>query len=221
MFRRDVLYLAAALVTAALSASAQRAKEKTMRKLMMFNQVSLDGFFTDGSGDMSWAHSRDNEEWNRFTNENAGGEAEFLFGRKTYELMASFWPTPQALTSMPAVAKAMNETRKTVFSRSLGKADWQNTRLVKGDLEAEVRRMKSAPGPGILIMGSGQIVAQLTQAGLIDEFQFVTVPVVIGSGRPLFEGVTAHPRLHLTKTRSFSNGNVVSWYRLARETLGK
>jgi len=67
-----------------------------MRKLMMFNHVSLDGYFTDGNGDMSWAHSQD-AEWLKFTSDNAGGEAEFLFGRKTYQMMASFWPTPAGL----------------------------------------------------------------------------------------------------------------------------
>jgi dihydrofolate reductase len=118
------------------------------------------------------------------------------------------------LQTMPAVAKAMNAMRKTVFSRTLKEATWQNSRIAKGDLVSEVRRMKEEAGPDILIMGSGQIVAQLTQAGLIDDYQFVTVPLVIGRGRPLFEGVTARPRLRLTKTRSFSNGNVVSWYQL-------
>jgi len=183
-----------------------------MRKLMMFNSVSLDGYFTDGNGDMSWAHSQD-PEWQQFTAENAGGEAEFLFGRKTYQMMASFWPTPRALQTMPEVAKAMNATRKTVFSHTLTEATWQNSRLVKADMPAEVRRMKSESGPGILIMGSGEIVAQLTEAGLIDEYQIVTVPIVIGRGRPLFEGVTTRPRLDLTKSRTFANGNVVSWYR--------
>ena len=185
-----------------------------MRKLMMFNHVSLDGYFTDGNGDMSWAHSQD-AEWQKFTSDNAGGEAEFLFGRKTYQMMASFWPTPRAMQTMPAVAKAMNETRKTVFSRSLTEAAWQNSRLVKGDPADEVRRMKAGKGPSLLIMGSGEIVAQLTQAGLIDEYQIVTVPLVIGRGRSLFEGVTTRPRLTLTKSRSFGNGNVVNWYQIS------
>jgi dihydrofolate reductase len=184
-----------------------------MRKLTMFNNVSLDGCFTDDNGDMSWAHSQD-AEWPRFTAENAGGEAEFLFGRKTWQMMASFWPTPHARQTMPAVAKAMNEARKSVFSRTLDRVDWQNSRLVKGDLVSEVKRMKSEAGPGLLIMGSGEIVAQLTKAGLIDSYQIVTVPIVIGAGRRLFEGVTSRPRLRLTNTRSFSNGNVVSWYEL-------
>ena len=182
-----------------------------MRKLTMFNSVSLDGYFTDGSGDMGWAHSQD-PEWERFTSENAKGEAEFLFGRKTWQMMASFWPTPQAAQMLPSVAKAMNETRKSVFSHTLTDANWQNSRLVKGELVSEVKRMKGESGPGLLLMGSGQIVAQLTQAGLIDTYQIVTVPIVIGAGRSLFEGVTSRARLRLAKSRAFANGNVVSWY---------
>jgi dihydrofolate reductase len=182
-----------------------------MRRISMFNNVSLDGFFTDATGDMSWAHHRD-PEWDRFSSENATGKAELLFGRKTYELMASYWPTAQALEAMPTVARAMNSMRKTVFSRTLREAAWQNSRLAKGDLVETVRRMKAEAGPGLLIMGSGEIVAQLTQAGLIDSYQFVTVPLVIGTGRSLFQGVTTRPRLRLSKSRTFANGNVVSWY---------
>jgi dihydrofolate reductase len=137
---------------------------------------------------------------------------EFLFGRKTWQMMASFWPTARALQTMPVVANAMNESRKTVFSTTLATAGWQNSRLVKTDLQAEAERMKQQPGPPILVMGSGEIVAQLTQAALIDEYQMVTVPIVLGRGRSLFDGVTSRPRLHLTKSRAFVNGNVVSWY---------
>ena len=185
-----------------------------MRKLMVFDSISLDGCFTDGTPDVAWAHKRD-PEWQAFTAENAGGDAELLFGRKTYEMMASFWPTPQAMQSMPEVAKSMNRMRKTVLSRTLHAASWQNTRVVNTDLAAEVRRMKQEPGPDVLILGSGEIVAQLTQARLIDSVQLVLVPVVLGHGRSLFAGVTGRPTMKLVKTRSFSNGNVVLWYELA------
>lgn len=184
---------------------------QSARKLIMFNQVSLDGCFTDSGGDMSWAHARD-EEWQRFTNENAGGDAELVFGRKTYQMMAGFWPTPQAQQALPAVAASMNRMRKHVFSRSLRRVDWENSTLVSGDLAGEIRRLKSQLGPALLIMGSGEIVSQLTEAGLVDEYQVVTVPIVIGQGRSLFDGVTTRPRLKLKKSRSFQNGNVVSWY---------
>jgi dihydrofolate reductase len=181
------------------------------RKISVFNNVSLDGYFTDGAGDMSWAHTID-PEWQRFTNENAGGEAELIFGRKTYQMMAGFWPSREARQLMPEVAASMNRMRKHVFSRTLDNVTWENSRLVHGDLVAEVRRLKSEPGPGLLIMGSGEIISQLTQAGLIDEYQLVTVPLALGKGRSLFEGVTVRPRLELTRTRAFKNGNVVAWY---------
>ncbi len=179
----------------------------------MFNSVSLDGFFTDEANDMSWAHSQD-AEWSKFMSTNASGEAELVFGRKTYEMMARFWPSKEAAQAMPEVARGMNRMRKTVFSHTLKAADWENSRVAQADLATEIRRMKSAPGPNLLILGSGEIVAQLTQAGLIDAYQLVVVPIVLGSGRTLFEGVTGKPRLELTKTQVFSNGNVVCWYEL-------
>jgi dihydrofolate reductase len=185
-----------------------------MRRLSVFNQVSLDGYFTDANGDMSWAHKQD-PEWAAFTAENAQGDAELLFGRITYELMASFWPTERARQAAPTVAEGMNRMQKTVFSRTLEKASWQNTRIVKGDLVSEVRKMKSVPGPDLLLMGSGQIIAQLTDARLIDSYQIVATSTILGRGRTMFEGVTGRPSLTLTKTRSFANGNVVLWYSLA------
>jgi dihydrofolate reductase len=178
---------------------------------MVFNQVSLDGYFTDKKGDMSWAH-KDDPEWNAFASENAKGGGVLLFGRKTYEMMASFWPTPAALEQMPAVAEGMNNLPKVVFSRTLDKATWKNTKLVKGDLVAEVRKMKKAPGGDMVILGSGTIVSQLTQAGLIDEYQFVVDPIVLGQGRTLFEGVKDKLNLKRTNARTFSNGNVVLTY---------
>ena len=183
-----------------------------MRKLSVFNHVTLDGFFVDMHGEMNWAHRNGDEEWNKYTAENAAGGAELLFGRVTYAMMASFWPTPQAMESMPAVAKQMNAMPKVVFSRTLDQAAWSNTRLLKENLAGEVRKMKAAPGPGLLIFGSGTLVSQLAQEGLIDEYQFVVNPIVIGQGRTLFEGLQEKHSLKLVKTRSFQNGNVVLSY---------
>ena len=143
---------------------------------------------------------------------NAGGDGELLFGRVTYEMMAAFWPTPQAAQMLPDVAAGMNRMRKTVFSRTLDSVTWQNTTLIKGDLVPEVTRMKQQPGPDLVILGSGTIVSQLTQARLIDEYQIVMSPIVLGKGRTLFETVEGKVGLTLTKTRAFKNGNVVLWY---------
>lgn len=182
-----------------------------MRKLHVFNSVTLDGYFTSPDGDMTWAHKQD-PEWNEFTSGNASGRGELLFGRVTYEMMASFWPTAQAAQMLPTVAEGMNTMSKVVFSRTLDKATWRNTTLVKGDLVSEVRQMKQASGNDLVILGSGSIVAQLAQAGLIDEYQIVVCPVVLGRGRTLFEGVKERVNLKLTKSRAFGNGNVVLWY---------
>jgi len=184
-----------------------------MRKLTSFTSVSLDGFFTDPNGDMSWAHGdRQDAEWNEFVEGNANGGGQLLFGRVTYEMMASFWPTPMAAEAMPVVAERMNSLPKTVFSRTLDEASWRNTTLVKGDLVAAVRKMKAEPGPGMAILGSGSIVAQLAQAGLIDEIQIVVVPIVLGKGRTVFDGIEEKIPLRLREARSFGNGNVYSAY---------
>ena len=182
-----------------------------MRTLQVFNHVSLDGYFVDGKGDMSWAHG-DDPEFQAFTQENASGQAAMLFGRVTYEMMAGFWPTPAAAQMMPEVAASMNAAPKYVFSRTLATADWSNTTLLRGDILAETRRLKAEPGPDLLIMGSGTIASQLTEAGLIDEYQIVVNPLVLGSGRTMFEGVTRRMNLALEKSRSFKNGKVVLWY---------
>jgi dihydrofolate reductase len=182
-----------------------------MRKLVVYNTVSLDGYFTDVNGDMSWAHKAD-PEWQAFVSENASGGGELVFGRITYELMASFWPTPLAAQSNPIVAQRMNCLPKVVFSRTLDKVSWSNTRLINGDLAAEVRKLKRETGPDMVIMGSGSIVAQLAEAGLIDEYQIVAGPIVLGEGRTLFEGVKTKLRLKLKNSRAFGNGNVVQFY---------
>ena len=184
-----------------------------MRKLVVFNQVTLDGYFTGMNGDISWAH-KDNQdaEWNAFVADNANTGGSLLFGRITYELMASYWPTPDAIKNDPVVAEAMNNLPKVVFSRTLKKASWNNTKLVKDGMPAQIRKMKKEPGKDMAILGSGSIVSQLAQEGLIDEYQIVVNPVVLGKGRTMFDGVKEKLTLKLTKKRTFVNGNVLLCY---------
>lgn len=182
-----------------------------MRRLVVFNHVSLDGYFVDAHGDMSWAHASD-AEWNAFVEQNASSGGELLFGRITYELMASYWPTPIALENDPLVAERMNALPKVVFSRTMDRASWSNTKLVKGEIAAEVQNLKNEPGPDMVIFGSGTVVSQLAQAGLIDEYQIVVHPVVLGAGRTMFDGVKRKLILKQTRTRTFGNGNVLLCY---------
>jgi dihydrofolate reductase len=184
-----------------------------MRKLIVFSQVTLDGYFAAMNGDISWAHKNNQDtEWTEFVADNANGGGLLLFGRITYELMASYWPTPQAIENDPIVAERMNSLPKVVFSRTLEQSSWSNTRLTKGDIADEIRQLKSEPGEDMAILGSGSVVSQLAQAGLIDEFQIVVNPVVLGKGRTMFDGVKEMLRLKLTKTRTFGNGNVLLCY---------
>ncbi len=186
-----------------------------MRRLIVFNNITLDGYFTGPGGDFSWAHGAahsDDADFNAFVAGNASGEGELLFGRVTYQMMASYWPTPAAQQSDPEVAAGMNRARKVVFSRSLAKAEWQNTRLMQGDLVSEVRGLKQESGPGMAILGSGSIVSQLAPAGLIDEYQFVVNPVALGAGRTLFEDMKERLVLKLMHARTFKNGKVYLCY---------
>ncbi|MGH8977189.1 MAG: dihydrofolate reductase family protein [Acidimicrobiia bacterium] len=190
-----------------------------MRKLSVFNSISVDGYFTDSQGDLSWAHHQD-DETDAFTTENARGGGELVFGRVTYEMMVSYWPTPDAHDAMPEVAEQMNKLPKVVFSRTLDRASWDNTELIADDVVPTMEQRKAASGPDMIILGSGTVVSQLTQAGLIDEYQFVVIPVVLGNGRTLFEGVSGSVDLKLMNTRVFRNGNVAMTYQRAARSTG-
>ncbi len=184
-----------------------------MRKLIVFNHVTLDGYFVDANGDMRWAHSGSADaEFQAFAAENASGGGELLFGRITYELMAGYWPTSNAMKNDPQVAAGMNAMPKVVFSRTLQKTSWNNTTLVNGNLVSEVRNRKQQSGPGMAILGSGSIVAQLAPERLIDEYQMVLNPVVLGRGKTMFDGIPQKLNLKLTRTRTFTNGKVFLCY---------
>jgi dihydrofolate reductase len=180
-----------------------------MKKLRVFESISIDGYFTDRSGDMSWAHDgQEDPEFASWVGGNASGGGELVFGRITYEMMAAFWPTPVAAQQMPVVAKGMNAAKKYVASRSL-KPTWNNTHLLQGDLVEAVRTLKKGEGPGVTVLGSGNVAAQLGEAGLVDEYQFVIVPIALGGGRTVF---TRGRKLRLVEQRAFRGGNVVVTY---------
>jgi dihydrofolate reductase len=190
-----------------------RKGEGDMPRLVVFNNVTLDGYFAGKNGDIGWAHrDQKDAEWDEFVAENASAGGRLLLGRVTYELMASYWPSPAAAQNAPVMAEQMNSLPKTVFSRTLDRALWSNTKLVKGGLAEEVRAMKRRPGEDIAILGSGSIVRQLVQEGLIDEYQIVVNPIVLGAGRTMFEGLKEKLPLKRTRQRAFGNGNVLLCY---------
>jgi len=135
-----------------------------------------------------------------------------LFGRVTYEQMASYWPTPHAIKNDPIVAEGMNNADKIVFSRTLKKVEWSNTRLVKDNIEEEIKKMKQMPGKNMTLLGSGSILTQFAEQGLIDGYQIMVNPVVLGDGTPIFKGIKHKLNLKLTTTRTFRNGIVLLCY---------
>jgi len=135
--------------------------------------------------------------------------------RKTYDTMAGYWPTPTAAENAPAGRKRMNELQKIVFSQTMEKALWQNTTLLKGHLEEEVQRLKQQPGPDLVILGGASIVAQLSDARLIDEYQVALAPILLGGGRSMFAAIREKLALRLAGTLSFGNGTVFLTYHRA------
>ena len=187
-----------------------------MSKLHVFNSISLDGYFVGENGDLSWAYNAGPDaEYDAFVADNASGNGVLLFGRITYEMMASYWPTVQAKQAMPEVAEGMNRMQKVVFSRTMKKATWNNTKLINSDVVTEVRKLKKESGPEMVILGSGSVVSQLAQHDLVDSYQCVVLPVVLGKGRTMFDGVKERMQLKLVDTRAFGNGKVVLTYERA------
>ncbi|MDF5757573.1 dihydrofolate reductase family protein [Spongiactinospora sp. TRM90649] len=168
-----------------------------MRKIISGLFISLDGvveapdqwhfpYFDEDMGNAVQAMMNDSEA--------------MLLGRRTYEEFAGYWPT-----STDDLAGHMNGTPKYVVSNTLTSADWQNSTLVSGDVVKELARIKEEPGGNLAITGSGTLVASLLRAGLLDELHLLVHPIVVGSGKRLFEDGAQVP-LRLTDSTTFSTG---------------
>ena len=184
-----------------------------MRKILAFLVVTVDGYYEGPGGEFDWPVV--DEEFNEFGLQQLEEVDTLLFGRVTYEGMASYWPTPAAEQDDPRVAARMNTLSKLVVSRTLDRADWANTRIVKDDVAAELTRLKQQPGKDIAVFGSSDLVVSLLGMGLVDELRIMVHPVVLGAGKSLFR--TAPERLHLqlVEARPFRSGSVLLTYRPA------
>jgi dihydrofolate reductase len=181
-----------------------------MRTLSVFNFLTLNGFYKGPEEDISWHHH--SAEGNDYAAEGIGSGAILVFGRVTYEMMAGYWPTADALRNNRVVAEGMNNSEKIVFSRTLKKVSWNNTKLVKGNIVEEMKKLKQAPGKDMVLLGSGSILTQFAEHGLIDEYQIMVDPVAIGKGTPIFSNISHKLDLRLTKTRTFKSGTVLLCY---------
>lgn len=177
-----------------------------MRKLFVSNLMSLDGFFEDANRMLGWFTP--NEEFFDYARELLRSVDTILFGRRTFEHMAAYWPSAPA----DEIAEKMNGLPKIVFSKSLPTADWNNSRLIRGDAAAEVAKLKQTQGRDMVILGSAALGSSLLQAGLIDEYRVIISPVVLGAGNPLFPDIKKRLKLRLSRTQTFSSGVVILNY---------
>lgn len=180
-----------------------------MGKLSTFQFLTLNGFFKGPDEDTSW-HRHGGEE-SEFASQGAQSGSILLFGRRTYEMMAGWWPTEQAKEAMPEVAEGMNASQKIVASRTLTKATWQNTRILP-DLVPGIKKLKRESPGDITILGSGSILTQLVNENLVDVFQFMIDPVALGQGSSIMQGLTNKLDLQLTHHRVFRSGVVLLTY---------
>lgn len=181
-----------------------------MRTLTLYNFLTLNGFYKDPFGDTNW-HKQGNEE-SKYSEESIARDNILLFGRKTYEMMNSFWPTPMAYQSFPVVAEGMNKAEKIVFSRSMDSADWNNTIVIRDNIVEKVRELKETPGKDLTILGSGSIASQFAEEGLIDRFEIMIDPVLLGAGTSLVSGIKEPLNLKLINSRVFPSGVVLLEY---------
>jgi dihydrofolate reductase len=181
-----------------------------MRKVILFDLITLDGFFEGTNKELDW-HNVD-KEFSEFANEQLLSADMLLFGRVTYEIMKAYWPTESAIKNDPIIAEKMNAIPKIVFSRTLKKAEWNNTQLIKENIEEEVKKMKQQPGKNIFIQGSANLSSTLRQLNLIDEYRVIINPILLGAGTPLFKSVKDKLELKLINTRVFNSGNVLLCY---------
>jgi dihydrofolate reductase len=185
-----------------------RRKEQAMKKLIMWNMITLDGFFEGRkSWEIDWHETGWGDELEQFSIEQLKSADMILFGRITYQGMANYWSTADG-----EVAELMNAIPKAVFSRTLEKADWNHTQLIKGNAEEEVARLKQLPGKDILLFGSANLAATLMQNGLIDEYRLGVNPIILGGGNPLFKPSPNRMKMKLLEARPLKSGCVFLRY---------
>lgn len=182
-----------------------------MRTVYAFLLVSLDGYHTDARGTTEWFPD-DDDEFAAYSRGQGEHIDTIVMGRRTFELMASYWPTPEGFADDPVIAAFMNDLPKVVASRSLTEHPWGPTTFVADDVAGRIAELKAAPGKEIAIFGSSSLVAELLPTGVVDELRMLVSPVVLGAGQPVFAGAAGPVPLRRTDVRPFANGSVLLTY---------
>jgi dihydrofolate reductase len=185
-----------------------------MRKVIVHNRITLDGFFAGLNDEIDW-----------FIQDAAAATAAheiitsdtMLLGRVSYQHLEAFWRPAADDPNLPAELKPMtdevNNMTKLLFSRTLHDVTWKNSQLLHGDPVKEVQRLKQESGSDLLMFGSGTLIQQLSNAGLIDEYVLILTPVVLGKGKPMFKDVRQH-NFELVSAKTFETGNVLIHYKV-------
>ncbi|AKT35916.1 dihydrofolate reductase family protein [Chondromyces crocatus] len=195
-----------------------------MRKIVMFNRVTADGYVAGADGGLDWVVP--DEAIDRAGVESMPASDTILFGRRTYEMFESFWPNalgdaatapdPHAegrrTEGLHAMAVWIQEATKIVFSRTRKEVTWKNSQLLHEFDPEAIAALKQQPGKDMMVFGSGAIASQLLEHGLVDEVHFVVGPMLLGSGRSLLGGVTRRTPLKLLEAKPYPSGNVVLRY---------
>ncbi len=176
-----------------------------MRKLIIWDMVTVDGFFEGPENDIDWFVF--DQELENYIRETQAEAETLIFGRKTYELMSGYWPSAEGW-----IADFMNSIEKIVFSRTLASADWNNTTLFKGNVAEEVSRLKAKEGGDIFVFGSADLTSTLMRHRLIDEYHIGINPVLLGRGSPLFKENSDRMTLKHLETRTLKSGVVILHY---------
>jgi dihydrofolate reductase len=186
-----------------------------MGKIVVFTHVSVDGYFAGPNGEIDWFKNQDDED-RKFSAEASKGSGTLIFGHTTYEMMAAYWPTPEAMKGNPDVARVMNATPKIVFSKTMKPVKdgplWKNVRVFREINREEILKLKEEAERDFVILGSGSVVQQFARLGLIDEYQLMVNPVILGAGKYLFKDVN-RMNLKLLEERTFGNGRIFLRYR--------
>ncbi|GAA0945354.1 dihydrofolate reductase family protein [Actinocorallia libanotica] len=178
-----------------------------MNRIFSFHVVSVDGYYQGPEGEFDWPNT--DEGFLEFSVAQLKEIDTLVFGRRTYEHMAAYWPTSEALESDPVIAGLMNSYAKIVVSHTLAEPRWHNTEVITDPALLRARRGTLA------VFGSSELTTSLLAAGLIDELRVMVHPVVLGAGRPLFHTADRRHSLTLTQSRTFTTGNVLLTYRPA------
>jgi len=184
-----------------------------MRKLIVSNLVTVDGFFEGPNQELDWFML--NDEFFEYVKTMLNSVSTILFGRITYQQMAGYWPTSAAEGQDPTITHKMNSLTKIVFSKTLSSADWNNSILIKENITEEIQKLKESIRPwekDMVIFGSGTIVSAFADAGLIDEYRIILNPVLIGGGNLLFKTLSTKQKLDLIRTKTLSNGVIILYY---------